>query len=344
MTAELARDRYYKQTLLREIGPEGQEKLKNSSVVIAGCGALGTSAANNMVRAGVGKVTIIDRDYIEYDNLPRQILFDEDDIKKGLPKAVAAAEKLQKINSSAEIVPVVADLTSANIEKLVAGADLIMDGTDNFETRFLINEVSDKLRIPWIYAGVVSTYGMVFPVIPGTTPCLNCFITDIPSPGSTPTCDTAGVLGAAVTFITSIETAEALKILTGDSASVSRALIYADVWEGTYQKFNVTSRGIDCPVCGNHRYDFLEKGRGSKTVTLCGQNSVQVSPDSEGRIDFNELAGRLEGSGEVRYNNYMMNFKTGDFELNIFPEGRVIIKNISDPVAAKTLYSKYIGL
>jgi adenylyltransferase/sulfurtransferase len=343
MTAEVVRDRYFKQSLLSEIGSSGQEKLMGSSVVIAGCGALGTSIASSLVRSGVGRITIIDRDYIEYDNLPRQILFDEEDIERGLPKAVAAAEKLQRINSSAEIVPVVADLTSVNIEKLVAGADLIMDGTDNFETRFLINEVSDKLKIPWVYAGVVATYGMIFAVIPGKTPCLNCFIKEIPEPGSSPTCDTAGVLGTAVTMVTSLEVTEGLKILTGNYDSLIGKLIYADVWLGTFSSFDIKKVGGDCPVCDLHRYDYLEKHRGIKTVSLCGHNAVQVSPESPLNLDFEELSRRLKNAGEVKYNSYLMKFTVRHYEFNIFPDGRAIIKNVDDPVAAKNLYSKYIG-
>ncbi|HNX22520.1 MAG TPA: ThiF family adenylyltransferase [Spirochaetota bacterium] len=336
-------DRYYKQTLLPQIGADGQEMLGGSTVVIAGCGALGTSLANTMVRSGVGNVVIIDRDYIDYDNLPRQILFDEEDIRKGLPKSVAAAEKLRLVNSSVNITPVVADLTSSNIEELIKGADLILDGTDNFETRFLINEASDKMKIPWVYAGVVSTYGMVYATLPGETPCFNCFINNIPAPGSFPTCATTGVLNTAVNMVTSIEATEGLKILTGRKSAISEKLIYVDVWHGLFKHFVIKKGETPCRICDEHKYEFLKTGKGVKAVSLCGHNSVQVTPSSEIGISFEELASRLRSSGEVKFNNYMMKFIIPQYEFTIFPDGRTIIKGVMDESAGKSLYAKYIG-
>ncbi|HPS86143.1 MAG TPA: ThiF family adenylyltransferase [Spirochaetota bacterium] len=336
-------DRYYKQTLLPQIGADGQEMLGGSTVVIAGCGALGTSLANTMVRSGVGNVVIIDRDYIDYDNLPRQILFDEEDIRKGLPKSVAAAEKLRLVNSSVNITPVVADLTSSNIEELIKGADLILDGTDNFETRFLINEASDKMKIPWVYAGVVSTYGMVYATLPGETPCFNCFINNIPAPGSFPTCATTGVLNTAVNMVTSIEATEGLKILTGRKSAISEKLIYVDVWHGLFKHFVIKKGETPCRICDEHKYEFLKTEKGVKAVSLCGHNSVQVTPSSAIGISFEELASRLRSSGEVKFNNYMMKFIIPQYEFTIFPDGRTIIKGVMDESAGKSLYAKYIG-
>ncbi|HBH86119.1 MAG TPA: hypothetical protein DDY17_00755 [Syntrophaceae bacterium] len=254
-------NRYFKQLLLAEIGEEGQKRLNGSSAVIAGCGGLGTVIANNLVRSGVGRVIIVDRDFIELDNLHRQILFDEDDIRKGLPKAVAAAEKLRRIDSDITIEPVVADLTAGNIEQIIKGADIVLDGTDNFETRFLINEACVKLGIPWIYAGVVATYGMVFSIIPGETPCLQCFIRELPGPDESPTCDTVGVLGTAVNIIASVEVTEGLKILMGRQDSLIRKLIYIDAWQGTWSAYEIKKDDKRCPVCDERQFAFLEKGK-----------------------------------------------------------------------------------
>ena len=342
MTADQT-DRYYKQTLLPQIGADGQELISESTVVIAGCGALGTSLANIMVRSGVGNVVIIDRDYIDYDNLPRQILFDEEDIRKGLPKSVAAAEKLRLVNSSVNITPVVADLTSSNVEYLLKGADLILDGTDNFETRFLINEACDKMKIPWVYAGVVSTYGMIYATLPGETPCFNCFINNIPAPGSFPTCATTGVLNTAVNMVTSIEATEGLKILTGKKNALSGKLIYVDVWHGLFKHFKIKKSEASCRICDEHNYEFLKTDNGVKAVSLCGHNSVQVTPSSPLNITFEDLASRLKSSGEVKFNNYMMKFNIPQHEFTIFPDGRTIIKGVMDESAGKSLYARYIG-
>lgn len=336
-------DRYYKQTLLPQIGHDGQEMLSKSTVVIAGCGALGTSLANIMVRSGVGNVKIIDRDYIEYDNLPRQLLFDEEDIKKGLPKSVAAAEKLSLVNSAITVEPFVADIASSNVETLFDGADLILDGTDNFETRFLINEACDKMKIPWVYTGVVSTYGMIYTTIPGETPCLNCFIGNIPAPGSFPTCATTGVLNTAVNMVTSIEATEGLKILTGRKNALNGKLIYVDVWHGIYQNFKIDKSDKRCPICDDHNYEFLKSETGIRTASLCGHNSVQVTPSYTGTIKFEDMAERLKNAGEVKFNSYMLKFTLPQYEFTIFPDGRAIIKGVTDETAAKNLYARYIG-
>jgi len=250
--------RYHKQVIFKNIGIEGQHKLLNSSVVVAGCGGLGTVITNSLVRLGVGNVTIVDRDYVELDNLHRQILFDEDDIKKKLPKAVAAAKKLRKINSQVQIRPVVENITASNISKIINKFDLVMDGTDNFETRFLLNDFCVKNGINWIYGGVVEAYGNSFTIIPGQTPCLQCFIKELPSSKDIPRCDTVGILGTAVNTIASIEVTEAIKLLTDNRQALLGKLISVDVWNGNWDMFEI-KREKNCPSCVLREFDFLHK-------------------------------------------------------------------------------------
>jgi molybdopterin/thiamine biosynthesis adenylyltransferase len=344
MTNANIKDRYSRQILMPEIGLKGQERLSKSSVLIVGCGALGTVIANSLVRAGVGFVRIIDRDFIELNNLPRQILFDEEDIRKGLPKAIAAAEKLRLINSDVKIEPIVADLTSGNIEELIKDVDLVLDGTDNFETRFLINDACVKLGIPWIYGGVVSTNGMSYTIIPGKTACFKCIIGNIPEHGSSPTCDTVGVLGMAVGIIASIEAIEAVKLLIGDHDALIKKLIYIDAWYGTWKMIDIQKKGKSCSVCDERKFDFLEQNKGMRTAILCGQNAVQISPPKAGSLSMEDLADRLNAVGSVNYNKYMLKFKVEPYEFTIFPDGRAIIKGTDDEAIAKNLLSKYIGM
>jgi len=252
----LTLERYKKQLLLEEIGEEGQEMLKNSSVVIVGCGGLGSIISNCLVRAGIGKVTIVDNDCIELENLHRQMLFDEEDVKKGLPKSVAAANKLRKINSQVQIEPIVAKVTPENIEEILKDVNLVFDGTDNFEVRFLINDACIKTGIPWIYAGVLATYGVSLTIIPKESPCLRCLIPELPPAVDTPTCETFGVLGMVVTTIASIEATEGIKLLIGKRDRLLRKLISFDIWSGSYQLFEI-ERSSDCPACGQGRFDYL---------------------------------------------------------------------------------------
>jgi molybdopterin-synthase adenylyltransferase len=336
-------NRYLKQILLEEIGEEGQKMLNDSSAVVAGCGALGSVISNGLVRCGVGRVTIVDRDFIELDNLPRQMLFDEEDIKRGLPKAIAAAEKLRHINSEITIEPVVADLTAENIEKIIRGADIVLDGTDNFETRFLINDACVKLGIPWIYGGVVATYGMSFSIIPGETPCLRCFINELPGPGSTPTCHTVGVLGTAVNMVGSIEITEGLKILLGKCDSLIKKLAYIDVWQGIWNLYDIKKDANPCSVCDDRKFSFLDQKKGTTLTSLRGQNAIQVSPPVSAGVSFRDLALRLQPHGEVSYNDYMLKFTIKPYEFTVFHDGRTIIKGITDESEAKNLFSKYIG-
>ena len=331
-------DRYSRQIIF--IGDEGQRKLSDSYVVIIGCGALGTIIATSLVRAGVGKVRIIDRDFIEYHNLQRQVLFDEDDIKNDLPKAIAAEQHLRKVNSSVEIEGIVADVNYSNIENFIRDADIILDGLDNFETRLLINDVSLKHNIPWVYGGAISSYGMTMTIIPHETPCFRCFIANSPRRGIIQTCDTAGVISPIPFIIGSLQTAEAMKILVG-AGDINRELITIDVWKGTFNRLKISPRR-DCPACQG-KYEFLEGKFERRTTILCGQNAVQISNPDIGRLSFKELAAHLKPAGEVSYNEFMLRFLTDTDEMVIFPDGRVIVKYTNDESLARALYAKYIG-
>ncbi len=331
-------DRYSRQIIF--IGEEGQRKLSDSYVVIIGCGALGTIMATSLVRAGVGKVRIIDRDFIEYHNLQRQVLFDEDDIRNQLPKAIAAERHLKKVNSSVEIEGIVADVNYTNIEGFVRDADIILDGLDNFETRLLINDVSLKDNIPWVYGGAISSFGMTMTIIPHETPCFRCFIASSPERGIIQTCDTAGVISPIPFIIGSLQTAEAMKILVG-AKDINRELITIDVWKGTFNRLKISPRR-DCPTCQG-KYEFLEGKFGGRTTLLCGQNAVQVSNPKAGKLSFKELAAHLKPVGEVSYNEFMLRFLVDIHEMVIFPDGRAIIKNTADESLARGLYAKYIG-
>jgi len=333
-------DRYSRQTIFPGIGDEGQRRLGNSCVVIIGCGALGTIIATSLVRAGVGKVRIIDRDFIEYHNLQRQALFDEDDIKNQLPKAIAAERHLKRVNSSIEIQGIVADVNYTNIERFVRGADIILDGLDNFETRFLINDVSLKNKIPWVYGGAISSFGMTMTIIPHATPCFRCFIGSSTGRGIIQTCDTAGVISPIPFIIGSLQTAEAMKILVG-AENINRELITIDVWKGTFHRFKISPRR-SCPTCQG-KYEFLEGKFGGRTTVLCGQNAVQVSNPKVERLSFKELAAHLKPVGEVSYNEFMLRFSADTHEMVIFPDGRAIVKNTTDDSLARGLYAKYIG-
>src|SRR5215472_677000 len=295
-------DRYSRQTLFGPIGKEGQQRLQDASAVIIGCGALGTGIANNLCRAGIGHILIADRDYIELNNLQRQILFDEDDVVRHVPKAIAAVEKLQHVNREITIEALVEDVNADGIEQLVQEHDLILDATDNFETRYLINDACVKHQRPWIYSGVISAYGTTMNILPGDTACLRCVFPDMPLPGTTATCDTVGVLNGIVGVITGIAATEALKILL-KSSNVSRSIFTMDLWENTTDRIELP-RQPDCPACGQHTYEFLNTLDPTNSTSLCGRNAIQVrgytgADKQTRRLDFPDLAERLAGIGEV---------------------------------------------
>ena len=338
-----ALERYTRQTLFAPMGKEGQERLGASSIAIIGCGALGTVLANNLCRAGIGRIVIADRDYIELSNLQRQILFDEDDIARHLPKAIAAAEKLRRVNSETKIEALVEDINADGIESLVRDVDLVLDATDNFETRYLLNDVCVKEQRPWIYSGVIASHGVTMNIVPGDTPCLRCVYPEMPLPGTTPTCDTAGVLNGIVGAIAGFASTEALKILL-KSESMSRSMFWMDVWYNTCDYLEVP-RDPDCPACGQHHYEFLDALTGTSSTSLCGRNAVQVRGGRRGdRLDLPALAERLRPVGEVSYNEFLLRFIVDNYELTIFPDARAIIKGTDDEQVARSVYARYIGM
>jgi molybdopterin/thiamine biosynthesis adenylyltransferase len=337
--------RYSRQARFGPIGEAGQKKLLASRVTICGCGALGTVLANHLVRAGVGFVRVVDRDFIETHNLQRQILFDERDVADNLPKAEAAARKLRAINSQVTIEPVVTDIDYTNIVDLVSDADLILDGTDNFETRYLINDAAVKLGKPWIFGGVIGSEGQTMTILPGGTPCLRCVIETSPPPGMTPTCETAGVLGPAVAVVASFEAVEAIKILSGAQDALNRELIMVDLWDWSFRRLKIAGLKdrVDCPCCKRREFEWLAGKLGSHTTSLCGRNAVQVATRRSEPLDFAELSARLAPLGQVRHNAYMLRFATEGYEFTVFPDGRAIIKGTNDIPKARTLYAQFVG-
>jgi len=340
-------DRYSRQILFQGIGAEGQQRIRAGRVLLCGCGALGSAIADSLVRAGVGFLRIVDRDFVELSNLQRQVLFDEQDIAEQLPKAIAAARKLAKINSDVTLDPLVADIDHTNILALADGVDLILDGMDNFETRFLINDAALERHLPWVYGGCVGSHGQVLPIIPGETACLRCLIGDVPGPGMTETCDTAGVIGPAVNVVAALQVTAALKILTGQRELLEPVLTIVDVWDGTLRRMSVANlrERSNCPACVGGARDWLSGNKGSQTTILCGRNAVQVSPPEKRPLSLPELAARLRSSGEVTHNPFLVRLTLpgGEFQLTIFADGRAIIKGTDDITVARSLYARYVG-
>ncbi|HLJ91914.1 MAG TPA: ThiF family adenylyltransferase [Gemmataceae bacterium] len=345
MTVDGSLDRYSRQMRFAGIGEAGQRRLLNSHVTLCGCGALGTVLANALVRGGVGHLRLIDRDFIETNNLQRQVLFDEHDVAENLPKAEAAARKLNAINSSVHVEPVVTDIDRTNIVQLVEDADLILDGTDNFEIRYLINDVAVKLGKPWVYGGCIGSHGQTMTILPDQTPCLRCVFEAAPAPGEAGTCETAGVLSPIVNIVASYQVAEAFKILTGKREQINRELIYIDVWENTQRRIKIAPLlgKVDCPCCRRRRFEWLDGEQGSHTTSLCGRNAVQVAHRSAAHLNFEELARHLGRLGDVSYNRFLLRFDAEGYQFTVFPDGRAIIKGTSDIDKARTLYAKYIG-
>lgn len=337
------RERYLRQIIFAPLGEAGQGRLLDARVVLIGCGANGTVMANTLARAGVGALVIADRDFVELNNLQRQVLFDEDDVTRGTPKAIAAAEKLRRVNSSIQVDGVVADVNAENVEELIDGATLVMDGTDNFETRFLINDACVKHDITWIYAGAVASYGMTMTIVPHESACLRCLFQHEPPPGTLPTCDTAGVIAPIVNVMASIASAEAIKFLAGAGAR-NAGLINIDLWENTFDAFSVARRD-DCPACGQGKYEYLEGERGgTMTAFLCGRNAIQVNPGRGHTLDLKRLAEQLHGVGEVSVNEYLLKLSIDNYELTIFPDARTIVKGTDDATVARSVYAKYVGV
>ena len=361
-------ERYSRQILFGEIGEAGQERLLASSAVIVGCGALGTSLANLLVRAGVSRLRIVDRDFVEPSNLQRQTLFEESDAAEALPKAVAAERRLRAINSGVSVEGIVADVGPKNAEELLRGFPLILDGTDNFETRFLLNDVAIHLNVPWIYAAVVASYGVTLTVRPGITACLACAlesgapaqsssgllsersskndggareIVDGGSTGGEDTCDTVGVLGAAAGVIASIEAAEAIKLLVGKSESAGARLTSFDVWSGRFQSVRV-ARNLECRACTRHDFRYLD-GDAQPHLTMCGRDSVQIH-ERRRQLDLAALGKRIAPTvADVRENGFLLRFRVPPYEMTVFADGRAIVKGTRDTSVARSLYARYIG-
>jgi adenylyltransferase/sulfurtransferase len=332
--------RYSRQELFAGIGPEGQERLRAARVLLVGCGALGSCLAEMMTRAGVGSLTIVDRDYVEPSNLQRQSLFEEEDAEQGLPKAAASEARLRRINSDVAVRGIVADLTAENAEELVRAADLVLDGTDNFETRFLVNDVCVRLGVPWVYGGCVGAHGLALLVRPGKTPCLRCVLGERPAPGSGPTCDTAGVVGPIVHVIAGIQAAEALKLLAGRTESLLPGMASVDLWQGAFDVMDLRGMAARCPGCAEGRFEEPDP---AQSAVLCGRDAVQVRAPRGVRVDLDALAERLRAAGAVARNEYLVRFTAADAELVVFADGRAIVKGVHDPVAARILYAKYVG-
>jgi molybdopterin-synthase adenylyltransferase len=341
------REKYSRQILFPGIGTDGQEKLLGASAVLAGCGALGTVVANLLVRAGIGRLRIIDRDFVEPSNLQRQTLFEEADAREALPKAVAAERRLRAINSDARIEGIVADLTAQNATELLGGFQLILDGTDNFQTRLLLNDAAISLHLPWIYAAAVGSYGVTMTIRPGETACLACLLEgDEKSAaiGAEATCDTAGVLNAAVGVIASVEAAEATKILAGRREVLHGRLISTDVWTGRFQSIGV-ARQPDCRACVRREFTYLE-GQAQPHITLCGRDSVQIH-ERHRSLDLDALGRRISKAsteaGAVHHNEFLLRFRIGTYEMTVFADGRAIVKGTKDPAIARSLYARYVG-
>ena len=330
-------NRYSRQTLLPEIGLNGQKKLGASRAVVIGCGALGTYALGFLVRAGVGQVVVVDRDIVELSNLQRQTLFSERDV--GRPKAKAAEEALRAINSEIEIWGVVADVSFANIEKLIRNATVVLDATDNMDTRFLVNDACVKHGIPWVYAGAVGTTGMVMPIIP-KGPCFRCVFPNLPQPGQLPTCDTVGIVNTLPSSVASLEITEAFKIMQGKQPT--KELAFIDVWQCDLQKITVR-RDPECKACGKRDFEFLQAKKRKFAASLCGRNAVQIVPANELKGGLTDLRRRLSKLGDAVVMDGVLKFRTKGIELTVFPDGRTIVGGTTDLAKAKTIFSKYVG-
>jgi molybdopterin/thiamine biosynthesis adenylyltransferase len=337
---EFQEDRYSRQLLFAPLGRAGQDRLAASTVAIVGCGATGAAAAAMLARAGVGQLILIDRDYVEWSNLQRQILFDEADAEAGLPKAEAARRKLAQQNSDVHVTAHIDDLVPGNIETLLANAQLVLDATDNFETRYLINDYAVREGRPWIYAAAIGAYAVTMNILPGQTACLACIFPTPPS-GTVETCDTAGILNSAVNLAASLEVTEALKCLTGNQDAMRRTLLSWDLWRNEHSEVSAAHPRQDCTVCGKREFLHLS-GESRPHITLCGRNSVQIHEHAR-PVDFAAMARRLTPHGKVRYNELLLRFWSGEHQITLFADGRALIQGTTDVTVARTLYARYVG-
>ncbi|QDS98082.1 ThiF family adenylyltransferase [Adhaeretor mobilis] len=344
-TGEISKGRYRRQVNFSPLGEAGQQRLAESTVLVCGCGALGSVAAELLVRAGVGRVRIVDRDFLELDNLHRQVLYTEADVDANLPKAIAAAQHLRQINSSVSIEPYVADVTTENIATLADGCDAIVDGTDNFETRYLLNDYAVSTGTPWVFGGCVGAEGQTMAILPGETACLSCLLPEPPPAELQPTCDTAGVLNPIVHTIAAWEAMEALKILSGNVAAVSCRLAVVDLWNNQIRSVGIARReeSPKCQTCIERDFPWLEGRRGSATVSLCGRNAVQISASSSQAPSLPALAEKLASIGKVTANDFLLRLEIDEYRITLFADGRAIIAGTDDPAVARTIFNKYFG-
>jgi len=334
-------ERYSRQEAFFEIGEAGQQKLLRSRVAIIGLGALGSASANLLARAGVGFLRLVDRDYVEYSNLQRQMLYTERDAREAVPKAAATEEHLREINSEIEYEPVITDVNGGNIRALIEDVDLVIDATDNVEIRQILNEACHALRKPWIYGGALASYGMTMNILPEEdAPCFRCMFDDAVPNGET--CATAGVLGMLTSIVASIQCTEAIKILIG-SPDVRRSLLAIDIWNNEFDELQV-EKNPDCPVCGREKYRYYGMAAGSRSSSLCGRDAVQITPEDPVSVDFDETAGRWEKLGSVKRGKFTLDLDTGSFTIKLFADGRAIIHGTSDEAKARSVYSEYVGL
>lgn len=336
-------ERYSRQILFREIGAEGQALLLESRVLLVGCGALGASHAEMLARAGVGKIRVVDRDFVEFTNLQRQTLFDETDAKERLPKAIAARRRIAEINSGVEVEAIVADVNGSNVEDLIKDCDLILDGTDNFQTRYLVNDACVKHSKIWIYGAAVSAYGATMTIIPKKTPCLRCIFEEMPGAASAPTCDTAGVIMPIISTISAVQITEALKILTGDFDNLHGSLMQIDVWQNDWRKIKLSKPDPDCETCGKGNFAFLEAGEHEQFTTLCGRDAVQILPPNPAQIDLTRLAEKLKNVADVKQNEYLIRLTVDGYELTVFGDARAIVRGTDDAAKARSIYARYVG-
>lgn len=336
-------DRYSRQVLFDGIGREGQDRLLAARVAIIGCGALGSSQAEALARAGVGRLRLVDRDFVEFSNLQRQTMFTERDARERLPKVIAAANHIREINSGVGVEAEIADVNHSNIERLLAGCDVVLDGTDNFATRYLINDACVKHEVNWIYGAAVGSYGVTMTIRPHVTPCLRCVFPEAPAAASAPTCDTAGVIMPIINVVAATQVAEALKLLSGQIGDLHGSLMQFDVWRNEWRRIALKERAPECSTCVLHRFTSLDAGDRDFAAILCGRHAVQISPAQPVQIDLAALRQRLQLSGDVNSNEYLLRFTTGEYELTVFRDARSIIRGTDDIATARTLYAKYIG-
>jgi len=336
-------ERYSRQILFREIGRDGQEKLLASRVLILGCGALGASHAEMLSRAGVGTLRIVDRDFVEFTNLQRQTLFKEEDAAARIPKAAAAKKRIAEINSDITVEEIVADVNNSNVEELIKDVDLVIDGTDNFLIRYLVNDACVKHQKTWIYGAAVSSYGTTMTVIPGETPCLRCIFEDMPDAGSSPTCDTAGVIMPIIASISAVQVTEAIKLIVGDRDSLHRSLMQIDIWSNDWHRIKLAEPNADCKCCGRNEYEFLDAEAREFSAVLCGRNAVQIAPPRPTTLDLASFAEKLASTTSTKQNEYLVRFDVDGNEVTVFRDARAIIKGTDDIAVARSIYARFVG-